>query len=188
MDMDALMTQQGMRTWTDDQRETYTNDAGDIRQMTQIILARLAHTYIEGDSAGTATRRARKVVRRLVKVARQLEKAAAEMEAFNAVYVRDVLELPERRVKDAERKALRRQRLGIAASGAQEHIAGSLNASVNTLHGIPGPTNPQVTPLNQAPQYHNPVPGHSPYAYPTPPAQAPLGNIADHFPDLGTAL
>ena len=185
MHMDALMTQQGMRTGTDDQRETYTNDAGDIRQMPQIILARLAHTYIEGDSAGTATRRARKVVRRLVKVARQLEKAAAEMEAFNAVYVRDVLELPERRVKDLERKALRRQRLGIAATGAQEQIAGSLNHSVNGLHGIPGNANPQYTPLNQAPQYHTATPS---YGYPAPPAHQPTGNIADHFPDLGTAL
>lgn len=184
MDMDALMTQQGMRTWTDDQRETYTNDAGDIRQMTQIILARLAHTHIEGDSAGTATRRARKVVRRLGRVARLLEKAAAEVEAFNAVYVRDVLELPDRRSKELERKALRRQRLGIAASGAQEQIAGSLNASVNGLHGIPGGPNPQFTPLNQAPQYHSPNPANASYAYPAPPASAPLTSITDHFPDI----
>jgi hypothetical protein len=180
MDIDQLMTRQGTRTFTDEQRETYTNDAVQVRQMVQIIQARLAHTEIDGDGAGTSSRRARKVTRPLRKVARLLEKAAAEMEAYNAVYVRDVLELPDRRAKDLDRKALRRQRLGIAASGAQEQIAGSLNTSANALHGIPGAANPQVTPLAQAPQYHTANPS---YAYPAPPQHQPVSNIAEIFPE-----
>jgi hypothetical protein len=180
--MNALMTEQGMRDFTDEQRDSLVEWASETRQIAQIIQARLANTQVDGDSAGTAARRARKVTRPLRKVVRLLEKTAAEMEAFNAVYVRDVLELPDRRVKDRERKALRRQRLGIAASGVQEQIAGSLNSSVNILHGIPGATNPQVTPLAQAPQYHTASPS---YAYPAPPAQAPMSSIADIFTNIG---
>lgn len=186
MDMDALMTQQGMRDFTEGERDKWMNDASEIRQLAQIIQARLANTQVDGDSTGTAARRARKVTRPLRKVLRLLEKTAAEMEAFNAVYVRDVLELPDRRAKELDRKALRRQRLGIAASSAQEQITGSLKDTVNSLNGLPSTGNQQVTPLNQAPQYHTATPPS--YAYPAPPAHQPAGNFTDQFPDLGKAL
>jgi hypothetical protein len=156
MDMDALMSKQGMRNWTEEQRDYWTNDAVQMRQMAQVIQARLAHTHIDGDSAGTASRRARKVVRPLIQAARLLEKAAARMEAGNALYVREVLELPERRSTQQERKELRRQRLGIAASSTRAAVADSLTRSTNVLNGAPPVGNPQVNPAQQQPVYTNP--------------------------------
>jgi hypothetical protein len=178
MDMDALMTKQGMRTWTDEQRETYVNDASDMRQMAQIIQARIANTHIEGDkNAGQARRRAAKVVRRLNKVIRHLERAAAEMEAGNAVYVREVLELPERRVKELERNETRRSRLGLAA-GVHETVAKSLDRTAHALHGTQPVGNPQVTPVQQAPQYVSP----QPYAFPGGgQPQQPIPHISELF-------
>jgi hypothetical protein len=157
MDMDALMTRQGMRDMTEEQRDTWANDAVQIRQIAQIIQARLANTHIDGDSTGTAARRARKVVKPLVRAARLLEKAAAQMEGANALYVREVLELPERRSNQMERKELRRHKLGIAAATAKTGITDSLTASTQALHhGTTTPTgNPQVTAAQQ-PVYTNP--------------------------------
>jgi hypothetical protein len=181
MDIEALMTQQGMRGWTDEQRDTWTNDAVQMRQLTQIIQARLANTEIEGDRAGSAGRRARKVGRKLAKVARLLEKAAAETEAVNAVYLREVLELPQRRARELEKKEQRRERLGVAAGAAQGAVAKSLTKTTNTLTGIQ-PTavgNPQVTGVQPAPQYVPPMP----YQFPgqTPAASQDLPNFSDLF-------
>jgi hypothetical protein len=178
MDMDALMTQQGMRAMTEEQRDTWTNDAVQIRQIAQVIQARLTHTHIDGDGTGTASRRARKVVRPLTQAARLLEKAAARMEAANALYLREVLELPDRRAKELARKEKRRERLGIAAAAAKDGIAGSLAQSTTTLHHGPTPVgNPQVTPAGQPqPVYTNP-------AFHMPPTQAgrDIPSIGDLF-------
>ena len=182
MDIEALMTQQGMRTFTDEQRDTFTNDAVQVRQLAQIIQARLANTAIDGDRAGSAGRRARKVARRFGKVARLLEKAAAEAEAINAVYGREVLELPARRSRELERKEQRRQRLGIAAGAAPTAVAKSLTKTTNTLAGAQPPAgNPQVTAAQPQPkpQYVSP----QPYTFPgqTADQAQPLPNIGDFF-------
>ncbi|MFF1298163.1 MULTISPECIES: hypothetical protein [unclassified Streptomyces] len=158
MDIDDLMTRQGMRTFTDEQRDTFVNDAVQLRQMAQIIQARLANTQIDGDSAGTAARRARKVVRRWQRIARLLEKAAAETEAANAVYLREVLELPERRAQQAQNKALRKQRLGIAAGAAQDAVQQSLAQSAHALNGPPTVGDPQVNTVAEGPRYVHPQP------------------------------
>jgi hypothetical protein len=182
MDIEALMTQQGMRGWTDEQRDTWTNDAVQMRQLTQIIQARLANTQIEGDRTGSAGRRARKVSRKLARVARLLEKAAAETEAVNAVYVREVLELPQRRARELEKKEQRKERLGIAAGAAQGAIAKSLTNTTNTLTGIqPATGSPQVSGVQPVPQYVPPMP----YQFPgqTPAAGQALPDFADLFPD-----
>jgi hypothetical protein len=178
MDMDALMTRQGMRDMTEEQRDTWANDAVQIRQLVQIIQARLAHTHIDGDSTGTAGRRARKVVKPLVRAARMLEKAAAQMEGANALYVREVLELPERRSSQVERKELRRQKLGIAAASAKAGIADSLTQSTAALHHGATPVgNPQVNPAQpQQPVYTNPQ-----FAFPAQAATDPLPAIGDFF-------
>ncbi|WP_416519987.1 hypothetical protein [Streptomyces achromogenes] len=181
MDIEALMTQQGMRNFTDEQRQTFTNDATQIHQLAQIVHARLANTAIDGDRAGSAGRRARKVSRKLGKVARLLEKAAAETEAVNAVYLREVLELPARRARELEKKEQRRNRLGIAASSAQAVVAKSLTKTTNTLNGSPQVGEPPVTPAaQQAPQYVSP----QPFTFPGQGAgQAqPLPNISELFP------
>jgi len=178
VDIEQLMTEQGMRSFTDEQRDTWVNDATQINQMRQIIQARLANSHIDGDKPGSAGRRARKVGRKWGRVARLLEKAAAEVEAVNAVYGREVLELPARRAAEVERKENRRERLGIAASveaAAQKSFTKSANAFNGTQAG-----NPQVTPVQQAPQYV------SPYPHQFAPAggqQQPTGNIADFFPE-----
>jgi len=178
MDMDALMSQQGWRGWTEEQRDYWTNDAVQIRQMAQVIQARLTHTHIDGDTTATAARRARKVVKPLVRAAKMLEKAAAQMEAANALYVRDVLELPERRSSQQQRKELRRHKLGIAATAARAGIAESLTTSTQTLHHGATPVgNPQVTPTAQAqPVYTNPS-----FYLPPQPAGQGIPDIGDLF-------
>ncbi|MCL8016863.1 hypothetical protein [Streptomyces sp. AS02] len=159
MDMNAVMTTQGMRDTTSEQRDTWVNDAVQIRQMAQIIHARIAHTLIDGDKGQmSARRRAGKVSRKWRRAARLVEKAAAEMEAANAVYVREVVELPARRAAELERKETRRQRLGIAASTAEAAVTKSLGKSTDALHGGTPVGNPQVTAAQQAPQYVSPMP------------------------------
>lgn len=158
MDMEALMTRQGMRDFTDDQRQTWMNDATQIRQLAQIIQARLAHTQIDGDKTGTAVRRARKMAKKWGKLAGLLEQAAAQVEGINSAYVRDVLELPDRRTKALERKEQRRQRMGIAAASTREAVAQSLATSAHALNGTPKVGNPQVTPVQPQPQYVPPMP------------------------------
>jgi len=178
MDMDALMTQQGMRAMTEEQRDTWTNDAVQIRQLVQIIQARLAHHHIDGDTTGTAARRARKVVKPLVGAAKLLEKAAAKMEAANALYVREVLELPARRTSQQQRKELRRHKLGIAATHTRTAITDSLTTSTAALHHGATPVgNPQVNPAQAQPLYTNPQ-----FTFPTAQqAAAPIPSIGDLF-------
>ena len=181
MDIESLMTKQGMRYFTDEQRQTWTNDANEVRQLAQIIQARLAHTEIDGDRPGSAGRRARKVTRKLSKVARLLEKAAAETEAVNAVYLREVLELPARRARELERKEARRARLGIAAANLQDKVGKSLNTSTHTLSGVQPPVSPQVNTVPPVAQFVSP----QPYAFPgtsAGPAQ-PLPSISELFPE-----
>lgn len=158
MDIESLMSKQGMRDFTDEQRQTFTNDATQVRQLAQIVQVRLANTEIEGDRVGSAGRRARKVARKLSKVARLLEKAAAETEAVNAVYLREVLELPARRARELEKKQDRRQRFGIAAASVQDKVGKSLTATTNTLTGIQPPVSSQVNAVQPGPQYVSPQP------------------------------
>lgn len=178
MDMNALMTEQGMRTWTETERDENVNAATQLRQMAQIIKARLENLHVDGDkTAGQARKRARQVVRHLHRAARDLDRAAARIEAMNAVYVREVLELPARRARELERKEMRRQRLGIAAGGAHEQIAASLAQSASALAGPPPVGNPQVTPVQQ-PVYTNP---HAYQFGPTAGQAEPVPNIGDLF-------
>lgn len=178
MDIEALMTQQGMRDFTNEQRQTFTNDAVEVRQLAQIIQARLANTEIDGDRAGSAGRRARKVTRKMHKVARLLERAAAETEALNAVYLREVEELPARRARQLEQKEQRRQRLGIAAASVQGAAAKSLTKSTNTLTGIRPPAAVPGAAVPPPVQYVSPQPWGLPGQNT---AAQPLPSIADVF-------
>lgn len=183
MDIKDLMTEQGMESWAEEQSACWTNDAVEVRQLAQIFQARLKNQSIDGDNLGAAGRRARRVAGRITKAARHLEKAAAALQGANAFYVREVLELPERRDKNRERKELRRQRLGIAASSARAAIGESLTQSTTTLHHGPTPVgNPQVNPVGQAqPLYTNP-------AFYMPPAASGQGvpSIGDIFDQQAT--
>lgn len=185
MDIEALMAQQGMRDFTDEQRNTLVNDAVQIRQLAQIIQARLANTEIEGDKTGAASRRARKVTRQFEKVAKLLEKAAAGCEGINATYVHEVIELPGRRKKALVKKAERRQQRALAKGAAGALIAKSLTKSTTGLNASQASVNAQAsTPaaaIAPAPQYVNP----QPWAFQ---GQAggqaqPLPPISSFFPD-----
>ena len=175
MDMDHLMSREGMREYTDGQRDSLMDWAGEARTLAQVVTARMALTEIDGDkSAGQARRRARKVGRRMAKVAKLLTQAAAETEAVNATYVREVLELPARRKAELERKETRKQRLGIA-SGVEAAVAKSLTKTATAFAGQAG--NPQVTPGPPPVTYTNPTP----YNYTPAQAATPVGDITDHF-------
>ncbi|MFE9812432.1 hypothetical protein [Streptomyces sp. NPDC005548] len=177
MDINALFTEDGMRNFTAEQRDTFMNDGQQIRQMQRIVQARLAQITVEGDRPGAPGRRARKMARKFGKVATMLEKAAAQFEAINASYIHDVIELPERRVKQLESKANRRQRLGIAASGVEAAAVNSLTRSAAAFNGTV-PANPQAAGVQPAPQYVNPQPFH----FPAPAgADQQLPNIGDFF-------
>ncbi|MCF0086704.1 MULTISPECIES: hypothetical protein [unclassified Streptomyces] len=161
MDMNSLFTEDGMRNFTAGQRDSLVDWAGEARQIAQIMQARLANQHIDGDTGRAPNRRARKVARKQAKVAKLLEKAAAETEALNAVYQREVTELPARRARQLEQKATRKQRLGIAATTVQDVAAKSLTKSTNSFTGIQPPAaSSQVTPPPV--QYVSP----QPYAWP----------------------
>ncbi|MFF7335428.1 hypothetical protein [Streptomyces sp. NPDC008150] len=155
MDINALFTKDGMRAFTAEQRDLFMNDGRELRQMEQIVQARLAQLTVDGDRPGAAGRRARRIARKLGRIAASVEKAAAQAEALNAAYVHDIVELPERRARQLEAKAARKNRLGIAAT-TETLVTNSLTKSVHGLHGTTPVGNPQVTTAPQ-PQYVHPM-------------------------------
>lgn len=181
MDIEALMKKQGMRDFTDEQRDTLVNDAVQIRQLAQIIQARLAKTEINGDRTGAAPRRARKVTRQFEKVAKLLEKAAAGCEGINATYVHEVIELPDRRKKALAKKKERQQTRALTRAKAQEITAQTLSQSAQHLLADPRTAQPQM-PATAAPQ---PQYVH-PHAYTAQQThQAPLADFSSVFEETG---
>ncbi|MFK8851227.1 hypothetical protein [Streptomyces sp. Ac-502] len=183
MDTDHLMTQQGMRDYTNEQLATLRNDAAQIRQLGQIVRERLAAQVIEGDKPGSARRRARKMGKRFDKVAELLQKAAAGCEGINSGYKYDVLKLPERRAKALEKKQARRQMRALTRVKARAVVDRSLTESAHSLAAPDTAYGPPVTPPQPAappPQYVSP----QPYSLPTTgAANQPLPNITDLFPE-----
>lgn len=174
MDLTELMTRDGMRDFTSDQRDTFVNDANEIRQIGLIFRARIAQTKIDGDKRWSASLRARKVGRRVDHAVRLLEKAAAEMEALDATYVREVLDLPDRRTKASERKKERKELRELTRAKAQALTGRTLTESAQGLAADPRTTVPSAT--VPPPLYVHP------HAYTTPVAtDDPLGSLTDHF-------
>lgn len=178
MDIDRLMTRDGMREYTDDQREQWASDVAGVETLTQVIQARIAQTVVEGDRPGAAKRRARKVAKRLRKASRQVRKAAAEVEAANAVFVREVVELPERRTRQAEIKERRDEQRARLRGLAKLQVARSLAESAHSFN-----TGPQQVIAPPAPQ-HAPLLNPTPYAMPPAAGGGPLGEITDQFPQI----
>lgn len=118
MDMNELMTRDGVREFSGEQRDTFVNDATQLRQMGRIFKARIAQTEIDGDKPWSAKRRASKVAGRFDRVAKLLEKAAAECEAIDATYGREVLDLPKRRAEAIAKKEERRARKALTRQNA----------------------------------------------------------------------
>ena len=181
MDIDLLMTQDGMREYTDGQRETWVTDVVQVETLAQVLQARLAQTAVKGDKPRSAKRRARKVAKRFRKASRLVRDAAAEIEAANAVFVREVVELPTRRAEALESRQERSDRRAVVRGMATTQVAMALGESA---HGFN--TDAQVVP---------PVPQHAPLLHPQPFPMpqglgSELGPITDYFPriDLPEAL
>lgn len=183
MDMTELMTQQGMSAFKDEQRDTFVNDADQVRQIGRVIRARIANTRIDGDKTWSAKRRAAKVGSRFDRVASLLEKAAAEVEAIDATYNREVLELPARRQRALDKKTERQQAKALTRQKAHELTERTLAESAHHLAADPRtlPAQPGMPPTVQPqPVYTNPTA----YQYPTT-ASDPLPEIADLFKEVG---
>lgn len=177
MDIDRLMTQDGMRAYTDGQRDQWASDVAEVETLTQVIQARIAQTAVEGDKPGAAKRRARKVAKRLRKASQQVRKAVAEVEAANAVFVREVVELPERRTRQAEIKERRDEQRARLRGLAKLQVARALAESA---HGFN--TDPRQVTAPPTPQ-HAPLLNPTPYAMPAN-SGGPLGEITDQFPQV----
>lgn len=179
MDIDRLMTQDGMREYTDAQRDQWFSDVTDVETLTQIIEARLAQTVIEGDKPGAGKRRAKKVAKRLRKASLQVRKAVAEVEAANAVFVREVVELPDRRLRQAVAKERRGEQRARMRGLAKLQVAQALAESAHHFNTGPQQLSAQAPPAPQQAPLLNPTP----YAMPSA-AWAPLGEIMDQFPQV----
>ncbi|MFZ3592297.1 hypothetical protein [Streptomyces sp. BH104] len=180
MDIDRLATQDGMREYRSGQIDTWITDATQVDTMAQLLQARIAQTAVDGDKPGAASRRARKVAKRFRRASRQLRRAAAEIEAASAVFNREVVELPERRARALEEKRDRDEQRARARSLAAGQAA---HALAESAHGF------NTDPQRQSSQVVPPVPQHAPLLNPQPfampaPANAPLGEITDHFPRI----
>lgn len=175
MDINALFTDQGLRDFTNAQRDQHMEDARQYGQLAAIIRGRLKQTPVDGDRWLSARRRARKVSRQVKAMERASQKAAASAEALYATYVNQVLELPQRREVAAARKAQRKQ---LRAANAGALVAKSLEKSARHLSGD---ENPQVggVPV-AAPQYLDAQPSPFPMAAGSE-GQA-LRPFADFFP------
>lgn len=182
MDMNQFFDKDGLRDITSTWRDQHIEDGRQYGQVADVVQRRLEQQSIDGDGAFSAKRRARKVSRQVRRMERHSRKAAAAAEGLYATFVNEVVELPERRAKEIERKANRRERLGIAATveaAAQKSLTKSAHAFTGAEAG-----NPQVTPVQAAPQYVAPYPhqfapagGHA----------QPLENITDLFQDFPEA-
>ncbi|MEU6990355.1 hypothetical protein ABZ953_06790 [Streptomyces sp. NPDC046465] len=181
MDIGEMLTRDGMRDFTSDQRDTYVNDATEIRQLGLIFKARIGQTRIDGDKPWSAKRRAHKVGRRVDEVARLLERAAAKVEALDATYGSEVLDLPERRAKALARKQQRRDARELTRRKAQALTGRTLAESAAGLAADPRTEKNQAAP--PMPQSPPPVYVH-PHGFQQPPTGAfgePLEDITSYF-------
>ncbi|GAA3152937.1 hypothetical protein ACFQ0X_43710 [Streptomyces rectiviolaceus] len=181
MDMTEMMTRDGCGEFSSGQRDTFVNDAAEIRQIGLIFKARIAQSKVEGDKPWSAKYRAYKVGKQFEDLARLLEKAAAKCEAVDATYSREVLDLPERRDKALEKKQQRKELRQLTRAKAQGVAAGTLTESARGLAADPRTTGQTPTMPNAVqpePQYVHPH-AYAPNAYAG--TGDPLGNITDHF-------
>lgn len=180
MDMTEMMTRDGMGEFSSGQRDTFVNDATEIRQIGRIFKARIAKSKVDGDKPWSAKYRAHKVGKQFEDLAKLLEKAAAKCEAVDATYGREVLELPERRHAARQKKQDRAQLRQLTRAKAQSMVAGTLTESTRGMAADPRTAgqSPGMPPTAEQPvQYVHP---HA-YATPTAGTGDPLGNITDYF-------
>ncbi|MFD9564382.1 hypothetical protein [Streptomyces sp. NPDC059994] len=180
MDLNELMTRDGMGGFSSGQRDTFVNDATEIRQMSRIVRARLAQTAIDGDKPWSARRRAAKVAGRFDRVAKLLEKAAAECEAIDATYGREVLDLPQRRATALAKKEQRREHKILTAQRAHALTQRTIAEATQGLVADPRAAGQQTGMPQAQPVYV------SPQAPPLPqPSNDPLPQIHELFKGIG---
>ena len=180
MDLNELMTPEGIGGFSSEQRDTFVNDATQIRQMGRIVRARLSQTEIEGDKPWSARRRAAKVAGRFDRVAKLLEKAAAECEAIDATYGRQVTQLPQRRANALAKKEQRRERKALTARKAHALTQRTLAESAQGLAADPRTAGQPVAMLQTQPIYVSPQAPTLPQS-----SNDPLPQIHELFKGVG---
>lgn len=139
VDLDHLMTAEGLRLFTEKRRDRHLEMARQYGQLADILARRLQRTPVDGDWPWSARRRARLVVRHLRAMEKACQHVAAEAEALFTDYQHQVLELPDRRQAALEakerrkdRNAERSRRRNMAAHG---YVARSLGQSTGRFNG-----------------------------------------------------
>lgn len=178
MDMSLFFDEDGLRDITSTWRDQHLEDGRQYGQIADVIKRRLEQQEIDGDGWLSARRRARKVSKQVKRMEKASREAAAAAEGLYATFVNQVVQLPQRRAKELERKEARRGRLGLPA-GVHGTVAKSLEKSAHALaHGTPPVGNPQVSTVQQPVQYTPPMP----YTFPAAGQQAgPVPHISELF-------
>jgi hypothetical protein len=174
MDIDRLMTEEGMRAFTAKCRERHQQADTQYASLGEILKQRVLNMEpLSGDRWYHRHVRAWKVKRQYTKLARLSRKAAGAAEAANSVYRVNVLEVESGRERKALDKAKKKQGRVAAASNFVDE---SLTKSADTFNGVSlQATGGQEQPVS----YLN--------AEPTPMQMAagsgvqPTGTIYDHF-------
>ncbi|WTX00952.1 hypothetical protein OG216_46855 (plasmid) [Streptomycetaceae bacterium NBC_01309] len=139
MNIDHLLTAQGLRSFTEKRRDQHMRDARAYGQLADILARRLRRTPVDGDKPWSARVRAWRVVRHLRAMERASKQAASEAEALNADYQHQVLELPERRQAALEAKENKKDRNAERArrrkGAAHGYVARSLEQSTARFNG-----------------------------------------------------
>jgi hypothetical protein len=162
MDINQLFTEDGMRDFTNEQRDLHMQDASQYAQIGDVVRRRVQNTPIEGDrwTWWATKRRAWKVSRQVKTMEKGAKLSATGAEGLYTVFKYEVLELPERREAAEERRQERREvrkgRRGGGSIGAR--AAKSLDKStahfngLTSINGVPDPRQPNF--LDAEPSYY----------------------------------
>lgn len=139
MNIDTLLTEQGLRRFTEKRRDQHLRDAREYGQIAEILRRRLEQMPVEGDRWWSLRWRVKKVRKEFRAMERAMLRAASASEALYAVYCHEVLELPGRRQaaleakeKAKDRRSERARRRKAVAHG---YVARSLEQSAQRFEG-----------------------------------------------------
>lgn len=164
MDINKLFTEDGMRDFTNGQRDLHMEDASQYAQIGDVVRRRVQNMPIEGDrwTWWATKRRAWKVARQVRTMEKGAKLSATGAEGLYTVFKYEVLDLPERResaeLRRQERQDRRAVRKGRAGGGSiAARAAKSLDKSTAHFTGLTSVNgqNPQgVGFLDAEPSYY----------------------------------
>ncbi|OEV10227.1 hypothetical protein [Streptomyces nanshensis] len=178
MNIEHLMTEEGMREFTAKCRDKHQLAHTQYAQIGEVLKQRLLNQApLTGDRWYHRRVRAWQVKRQYTKLARLSRKAVGAAEAANTVFRTNVLEVEGRREQKALDKAQRKQSRRDASGGFVEK---SLAKSADAFNGVSA----QVTDGNEQPvTYLDPEP--APMQMASGSGIQPTGTVYDHFPKGG---